>query len=215
LITFDDGRKQVLNFSWDTRPVSEGGQRWMIPNINHDSSGEPVASEFHWISSAYNWNNRCASCHTTGYKKQYDVSSNTYNSQFSEINVSCEACHGQGLQHVNWAEGKTPLGADVNKGFDQIIKDSGRWQYVQDNLERSNQRQALHFEMAPNTKTCQSKLAHQQVVICAKCHLRRMQFSDSYSIELFTDKYLPMLIEPALYQSDGQIKDEVFVWGIF
>ncbi|PKG96193.1 multiheme c-type cytochrome [Paraglaciecola sp. MB-3u-78] len=215
LITFDDGRKQVLDFSWDTRPVSEGGQRWMIPNINHDSSGEPITSEFHWTSSAYNWNSRCASCHTTGYKKQYDVSSNTYNSQFSEINVSCEACHGQGLQHVNWAEGKTPLGADVNKGFDQIIKDSGRWQYVQDNLERSGKGQALHFEMAPNTKTRQNKLAHQQVDVCAKCHSRRMQFSDSYSTELFTDKYLPMLIEPALYHSDGQIKDEVFVWGSF
>jgi hypothetical protein len=67
--------------------------------------------------------------------------------------------------------------------------------------------------MAPNTKTRQSKLAHQQVVVCAKYHLRRMQFSDGYSTELFTNKYLPILIEPALYQSDGQIKDELFVWG--
>jgi predicted CXXCH cytochrome family protein len=45
----------------------------------------------------------CAECHSTNLRKNFDVASNTYHTTFSEIDVSCEACHGPGSVHVQLA----------------------------------------------------------------------------------------------------------------
>jgi tetratricopeptide (TPR) repeat protein len=58
--------------------------------------------------------------------------------------------------------------------------------------------------------------AKQQVEQCAHCHARRSQVSDSYSHDKpFNEQYLPALLRQDLYYLDGQIKDEVFVYGSF
>jgi predicted CXXCH cytochrome family protein len=52
---------------------------------------------------------------------------------------------------------------------------------------------------------------------CARCHARRQQLTTKFehgSSQLL-DHYLPALINPPLYHSDGQISDEVFVYGSF
>lgn len=42
----------------------------------------------HWPQPAQNWNHTCAECHSTSW---------------AEIDVSCEACHGPGSDHIEWA----------------------------------------------------------------------------------------------------------------
>lgn len=51
---------------------------------------------------------------------------------------------------------------------------------------------------------------------CVRCHSRRSEFSDNptESYEAL-DNYLPALPIPDLYYPDGQIKDEVYVYGSF
>lgn len=48
------------------------------------------------------WNTQCAACHTTGYRilKYGEKSRKTLVSEFAELNVGCEACHGPGSIHV-------------------------------------------------------------------------------------------------------------------
>ncbi len=46
----------------------------------------------------------CAYCHSTNLQKNYDVESRTYHTTFSEIDVSCEACHGPASVHVELAK---------------------------------------------------------------------------------------------------------------
>ena len=45
----------------------------------------------------------CAYCHSTDLQKNFDVKTLTYHTTFSEIDVSCEACHGPGSVHVELA----------------------------------------------------------------------------------------------------------------
>ncbi len=52
----------------------------------------------HWTNYSQNWNFTCAECHSTDLKKGYDPASDTYKTTWAEINVSCEACHGPGVQ---------------------------------------------------------------------------------------------------------------------
>lgn len=51
---------------------------------------------------------------------------------------------------------------------------------------------------------------------CARCHVRREQFSEFYNFEgSLLDHYFPEIIREPLYHPDGQILDEVYVYGSF
>ena len=96
LVEFPDGRVQCLPIAWDTE-----NQSWY-----HLYSKEPIPFDdpLHWTGPLQNWNYMCAECHTTNLQKGYDLKQNTYHTTWSEIDVSCETCHGPGGLHVKLAE---------------------------------------------------------------------------------------------------------------
>ena len=100
LIEFPDGRLQALSIAWDARSKNEGGQRWfhLFPN-------ERIAhkDELHWTRPSQNWNFMCADCHSTELRKNYDSAADRFKTEWSEISVGCEACHGPGSRHLEWA----------------------------------------------------------------------------------------------------------------
>jgi hypothetical protein len=50
----------------------------------------------------------CAECHTTDLIKGYDPASDSYRTTWAEMGVGCEACHGPGKKHVEWARALKP-----------------------------------------------------------------------------------------------------------
>ena len=104
LIPFSGGRLQCLPLAWDVEK-----KKWfhLYPNTELDPGDWQ-----YWTNSAQTWNSMCADCHSTNYKKGYDYQKDTYSYSFSEINVSCEACHGPGSRHVSWANTMQPLDSD-------------------------------------------------------------------------------------------------------
>ena len=105
LIEFPDGRLQALSIAWDARPKKEGGQRWfhLYPKerITYDD-------ELHWTRPAQNWNFMCADCHSTDVRKNYDPVADRFQTRWAEISVGCEACHGPGSRHLEWAKSQIP-----------------------------------------------------------------------------------------------------------
>ena len=100
VIALPDGRLQPLHVAWDARPAAAGGQRWFsLLGDERVAAGDPA----HWKSPAQSANATCAECHTTGFRKGFDVAANRYDSTWSEAGVGCEACHGAGSRHVEWA----------------------------------------------------------------------------------------------------------------
>ena len=57
-----------------------------------------------------NWNNMCADCHSTNLHKNFDAETDSYSTDFSEINVNCEACHGPSSEHVSFYEKEEQIG---------------------------------------------------------------------------------------------------------
>src|SRR5690606_7227595 len=105
------GRTQVLRLSWDA--VDKKWFYLQAPNIDEKLAHyDPL----HWTGRGQNWNHTCADCHSTDLHKQYDVATRTYATVFSEIDVSCEACHGPGSLHVELANRKS-LFWDRNRGY--------------------------------------------------------------------------------------------------
>mgnify|MGYP001828771025 FL=1 len=201
LIEFPGGRLQALSLAWDTRPQEQGGQRWfhLYPDerIAHDD-------ELHWTRPSQNWNSMCAECHSTGLKKNYDPVERTFETAWSEIDVSCEACHGPGARHVAWA--KRPA--------EQRQKDPGMGLVVQ-----LDERRDISWTIDPeagNAVRSRPRHTDREIALCARCHSRRSPISKDYVHgEPLMDHYLPRLLYEGMYYADGQINDEVYVYGSF
>ena len=94
LIEFPDGNYQTLQACWDSEK-----NRWMDVQPRFDIAHDEW---LHWTRGAMTWNSMCADCHSTNLRKNYDHNTNSYQTTFSEIDVSCEACHGPGEEHVRF-----------------------------------------------------------------------------------------------------------------
>ncbi len=100
------GKLQVLRWSWDTQKKA-----WFHLNPPDVPASEKLSPSdpLHWTGAAQNWNHMCADCHSTNVQKNFDVAKRTYRTHFSEIDVSCEACHGPGSVHVDLASARSPF----------------------------------------------------------------------------------------------------------
>jgi len=96
LVPFPGGRLQCLTIAWDVDK-----EQWY--SLYPDDTFLPD-DWMHWTRGSQNWNGMCAECHSTHLVKGYDVDTDTFNTTWSEIDVSCEACHGPASKHVAWAE---------------------------------------------------------------------------------------------------------------
>ncbi len=100
LVPFPGGRLQCLQITWDTEQ-----KRWYhLADYVYEGQDIPPDDWLYWTNNAQNWNGMCAECHSTNLKKNYDPHNRVYNTTWSEIDVSCEACHGPGSEHNRWAE---------------------------------------------------------------------------------------------------------------
>ncbi len=208
MVEFDDGRVQLIPFAWDSRAEKEGGQRWF--NLYPDMTTKH--QEFFWTNTGQNWNYMCADCHSTNVDKNFDVSTNTYNTTFSEINVACESCHGAASDHLTWAQQQDGL----SKNDKSIKPNDGDIGFTRDLSKSVKQWQA---NTDKNKKTLQPKsIEHsQQVLVCAQCHSRRTQISDNDFVKgnAFGERYLLDLVSSTNYHPDGQVYNEDFVYGSF
>jgi len=197
LVRFPDGRVQALPLAWDTRPEGEGGQRWF-----HLYPDEPIphGDLLHWTGLQQNWNSMCASCHSTKLRKGYDADQDRFDTTWFEIDVSCEACHGPGSRHVEWAGA-----ANGESGSDPRLENAlgapGTWR----------------FEAGTPIATRSEPLSSRaQIETCGRCHARASLLREAHAAgQPLLDTHRVALLDPPLYFADGQIRDEVYVYGSF
>jgi hypothetical protein len=149
----------------------------------------PHTNGLHWTGPYKNWNARCAECHATDFHKNYDPRNRTYKSTWAEIGVGCEACHGPGEAHAAWARDAGAFEAAQWRGTDEL---------------------GLTFAFDPADP--EVEIQH-----CAGCHSRREPIGDASPAvgTRFADAYRLAVLRDGLYHPDGQILDEVYVYGSF
>ncbi len=203
LVAFEGGRLQALPTAWDSRPEEDGGQRWyhLYPDEHI-----PVGDELHWHGINQTWNSMCAECHSTDLVRGWDTTTRAFSTRHEDADVGCEACHGPGSAHVEWAEAAArgeerdaPAARFLVEGLKD--RDGGKWV--------TNGETGLPVRLPARDN-------RPEVETCAKCHSRRRPLTDGTSAgERFLDGYEPSLLREGLYHADGQILDEVYVWGSF
>lgn len=85
LIPASGGRLQVLDVAHD--PAHDD---WF--NVFGDEDRQPHEWGF-WGNRGMNWNSRCAACHTTNFRKNYDPVGDRYGSTWDAMGVACAQCH--------------------------------------------------------------------------------------------------------------------------
>jgi tetratricopeptide (TPR) repeat protein len=196
LLELSQGRLQALTIAWDSRPERDGGQRWfhLYPD-EQITAGDPL----HWTGPYQNWNGRCAECHSTNLQKNFDLQQQTFSTTWTELNVACESCHGPGSSHRELAR-TGALSKSIDKGFPTKLDESGSWKFPPG--------QSIARRSPPLAKS-------QQIESCGRCHSRRGNLGEYlYGHELL-DTHRVSLLEEPLYHVDGQIRDEVYVYGSF
>ena len=195
LLPMDGGRLQALSIAWDSRPTNEGGQRWyhLYPDEN-----VPAGDPLHWTGGFFNWNTSCAECHSTDVEKRYDAVNDRFDTHYEQIDVGCEACHGPGSEHALLAAAGTLSPAQT--GFEMSLKARGTWQWAEgaDIAQRSERLTSNH-----------------QIDSCARCHARRGTLGEYHPGKPLLDTHRLAIVEEPLYWPDGQIREEVYVYGSF
>lgn len=161
------------------------GEKWY--HLYPDQVIEPKDG-LHWTGVYQNWNSRCADCHSTGFEKNYDTATNRFQSTWQEMNVACESCHGAGSGHVAWAK-------EYETEIQNVVPDP----YA-----------GTPASLSPTSP-------HAVSGMCAACHSRREPLSatsrDPHSD--FHNDFNLATLRDGLYFPDGQILDEVYVYGSF
>jgi len=200
LIALPGGKLQALSIAWDSRPRDAGGQRWfhMYPNEKVNYKGL-----LHWTRRSQNWNHMCAECHSTDLHKNYDPETRTFKTTWKDINVSCEACHGPGSEHLVWAK-REP-------GWEKIQGDGLVTQF--------DERRTIRWAIDPatgNARRSAARATDKEIETCARCHARRGQLSEEVVPgRPLMDTHQPAVLQRGLYHADGQILDEVYEYASF
>jgi predicted CXXCH cytochrome family protein len=201
LIAMPGGRLQALGIAWDSRTRERGGQRWVFLY-----PGQKIAARDtrHWTGIDQNWNYMCADCHSTNLRKNYDARTRTFSTAYAEIDVSCEACHGPGSNHVSWA------------------KKQGDWQKLdaaQGLTVALVERKGVAWPIDPvtgNARRSSPRQSEREIETCARCHARRGEIHEDYVHgQPIGDDYRVALLDEDHYFPDGQIKEEDYEYGSF
>jgi predicted CXXCH cytochrome family protein len=119
LVPFENGKLQCLPIAWNTLE-----KKWfhMAAMVYKPEDLQPD-NWLYWTNQAQNWNSMCAECHSTDLRKNFDPVTKTYHTTWQDINVNCEACHGPGSAHIEWARLPEPARPqDNNAGL--LVKTS-------------------------------------------------------------------------------------------
>jgi predicted CXXCH cytochrome family protein len=170
LVALPDGRLQALTLAWDK-------QAGVWFDLYPEQAFAP-GDDLHWTGQQMTWNYICADCHSTNLRRNFVPETGSYETTFTEVNVGCLACHGEGAAHVAWARGDRTGAAPP----------------------------MLLAQPDPDA----------ELRVCGPCHARRQSLSDSWTAGApIFDHYVPEILREALYYPDGQIEEEVFVYGSF
>ena len=206
LIEIEEGKYQALGIAWDARNKEAGGQRWF--HIYEEDYPDEVIDfdhPLHWTNPSQNWNYVCADCHSTQLKRNFDSKTRRYHTQWSEINVSCEACHGPGSDHIAWTANASAKEIP-SKGLNINFNERHNVSWIMDSITGSAKRSKFN-------------LTYTETEICGRCHARRTPFIDSTEDKnghyKLLDHYRLQLLTEGYYHPDGQPNNETYVLGSF
>ncbi|MEN8770160.1 MAG: cytochrome c3 family protein [Glaciecola sp.] len=196
LVETTKGNLHVLPFAWNAKSTEQGGQRW------YHLYEEDITSQdrLHWQQPLQNWNGMCADCHSDEVKRNYDPVKNQFNTTFTGINVGCVSCHGTDHNQIidRAKEAKQNTASDPHQWMLHEGSKNAVWTQLNTGHIASQSRDNTFMDN------------------CFACHSLRSPLTDGFQANTpFLDSFSPILTSAPNYFADGQIREEVYVYGSF
>jgi hypothetical protein len=134
----------VIGSKWKQRYLVKNDQTGNLQFM--DKQFNRLTGKWENYGQKNDWNTQCATCHTTGYRitAYDDQAKKTTKSEFAELNIGCEACHGPGAKHIaaKKADKKktifNPANVDVQAqskvcGYCHVRVETEKWHTAQGN----------------------------------------------------------------------------------
>ncbi|NOY38290.1 MAG: tetratricopeptide repeat protein [Chlorobi bacterium] len=181
LIPFESGRLQCLPIAWDT----ERKTWFSLADSMYRNENLSPGNWLYWTNNGQNWNGMCADCHSTNLQKGYDPVKHTFHTTWSDIDVNCEACHGPGSKHIEWAN--LPVMTRPEGDYGLVVQTGNiSSQEVVSQCARCHSRRSVQGDFDPL----------------------------SYHRDMLNYMIPQLPVEP-VYFPDGQILDEDYVYASF
>lgn len=104
LTNLDGGRLQTLPLAfnvhtrlWYNNPAS--AIRHFPQMGDHEMNDEALP----WKHRQYTFNTSCYSCHVSQLSNNFDLATNSYQTNWKEAGINCETCHGPASEHIKAA----------------------------------------------------------------------------------------------------------------
>ncbi len=186
-----DGPALAPRFTFGIEPLQQyvldgGNGTWQTHPIAWDSRAEEDGGQ--------RWFNLHETSYPPGDPMHWQGRANRWNSQ-------CADCHSTG----------------VVKGYDPEDRSYQTTFELEDvSCEACHGPGSVHAASPASEPLMTLSGQSEQINACAPCHSRRGQVAEGFRPDNeFLDHYSPSLISPGLYYPDGQILEEVYVWGSF
>ncbi|MFT5209080.1 MAG: Tfp pilus assembly protein PilF/formate-dependent nitrite reductase cytochrome c552 subunit [Flavobacterium sp.] len=169
-----------------------------------------------------------------GKLQMLPIAWDTLESRWFHLQESQKPQHNEWIYWTNGGQNWNSMCADchttnLKKGYDKDQQTySTTWSAIDVGCEACHGPGSKHI-VAVKNKNYQAgttdpeidmeKGENSQVLVdkCGRCHSRRQQLTSvfAHDSDNLLDHYLPAVLQPGLYHSDGQIREEVFVYGSF
>jgi tetratricopeptide (TPR) repeat protein len=128
-------------------------------------------------------------------------------------NTMCAECHSTGLQkgYEPASDSFTTSFAEIDVGCIACHGEAEQHAKLARNGPSEDFTSALNYGFGTGGDPARLEINN-----CAHCHSRRANLTGEWEAgQSFFDHFSPSLLDEGLYFPDGQIQDEVFVWGSF
>lgn len=105
------GRLQTLPLAYDV-----GEKVWFDTagsGVRHFPGAE-ADQPVHWTDPLYTFNTSCYTCHVSQLSRNYDLTTDTYRTEWTEPGINCETCHGPAEAHVRIYQRAQETGSEPN-----------------------------------------------------------------------------------------------------
>ena len=139
----DKGRLQTLPVAYDVKK-----KEWFDTagsGVRHFPGERRADEAINWKEGAYTFNSACHSCHVSQLSSNYDPTTGTYRSTWTEPGINCETCHGPAEEHNRIAR-QTPKGQPLPEL--RIIRTK-----TMTTAQRNDLCASCHAKMVPLTAT--------------------------------------------------------------
>jgi tetratricopeptide (TPR) repeat protein len=114
LTDFDGGRLQTLPLAFNVKSgLWYNNPESAIRHFPHMEGQEMSDEALPWKHRQYTFNTSCYSCHVSQLSNNFDLSGNSYKTNWKEAGINCETCHGPASEHVHAARSAKKKGDEL------------------------------------------------------------------------------------------------------